>query len=122
MVIQPLPLDMVATVYPGRKYLLGALQWRQRSHRMPTAGHDARATSAALMWPRTSSQALLAVVPLHRMTILRRFPPDVGTGRFSSGSLPWLLSMFAAKGIEFDDIWGGPSSAGTANRLPPCAA
>ena len=31
---------------------------------------------------------------------------DLGTGRYSSGSLPWFMSIFGAKGIEFDEIFG----------------
>jgi hypothetical protein len=53
MIIQPLPLDAVNALYPGRKYLF-----------------------------------------------------DLGTGKFSSGSLPWFMSIFGAKGIEFDEIYG----------------
>ena len=31
---------------------------------------------------------------------------DLGTGKWSSGSLPWLTEKYAARGIEFDVILG----------------
>jgi hypothetical protein len=48
--------------------------------------------------------------------------PDLGTGRFSSGSLPWLLSIFAAKGIEFDEIWGQSSILLSSLHVVACRA
>ena len=31
---------------------------------------------------------------------------DLGSGKWSSGSLPWLTEKYAARGIEFDVIFG----------------
>ncbi len=56
----------------------------------------------------------------HRYMVIQPFPAadvsriypgrkilfDLGTGRFSSGSLPWFLNIFKVKGIDFDEIFG----------------
>lgn len=34
---------------------------------------------------------------------------DIGTGRYKSGSLPWFMNIFEAKGIVFDEIYGAQS-------------
>ncbi len=36
----------------------------------------------------------------------RKFLLDLGSGKWSSGSLPWLTEKYAARGIEFDVILG----------------
>lgn len=36
----------------------------------------------------------------------RKYLFDLGTGRFNSGSLPWFIKTFEAKGIVFDEIFG----------------
>ena len=43
---------------------------------------------------------LPALYPGHKYLL------DLGTGKWSSGSLPWLTEKYAARGITFDVILG----------------
>ena len=36
----------------------------------------------------------------------KRYLLDLGTGKYSSGSLPWLVGAFRSRGLEFDAIYG----------------
>ncbi len=56
----------------------------------------------------------MVIQPLPKSTIADLYPGrkilfDLGPGRFKSGSLPWFMTVYEAKGIIFDDIYGRAS-------------
>ena len=56
----------------------------------------------------------------------RNYLFDLGTGMYSSGSLPWFEEIYARRGITFDEVFGAtmahPCSEGRASRLLACCA
>ena len=36
----------------------------------------------------------------------RKYLFDIGTGRWSSGSVKWFTAVYGARNIEFDEIFG----------------
>ena len=41
----------------------------------------------------------------------RKYLLDLGTGMYSSGSLPWLEEVYERRGIRFDEIFGAYEDA-----------
>jgi len=44
---------------------------------------------------------------------------DLGTGKWSSGSLPWLTEKYSARGIDFDLIFGARAAGLRAQGQDP---
>ena len=36
----------------------------------------------------------------------RKYLFDLGTGNYSSGSLPWFTEVYGRRGISFDEVFG----------------
>lgn len=57
-------------------------------------------------WLKQSAQLTLAD---SKQTMVMRdavISCAAGTGMYSSGSMPWLLTQYASRGLAFDEIWG----------------
>ena len=67
------------------------------------------------MNPLVAVAGYMVVQPVTRETFAsmhaggRKYLFDLGTGMYSSGSLPWFEEIYGRRGITFDEVFGASS-------------